>query len=98
MGDYWGEQAAAHLEYRAEHEPGRYGPHRPHQVAPVGADVGEAEQERGDHDPELSQYRAAEERFLAHAREDGDEHQIPGSGAVHESWGELLGDAAKHRK
>src|SRR5919112_128838 len=98
MGDDRGEQSAAYLEYGTVHEPSQYGPHGPHQVAPVGPYVGKAEQEGGDHQPKLLQHRAAEERLLAYAREDGEEHQIPGARTVHETRGEFLGDGAKRGK
>jgi hypothetical protein len=77
VGDDGGEQTAAYLEYPAEHEAGQNRPERPGEVTPVWTYVGEAEEEGGDHEPELLQHRPPEERLLAYARKDGDEHEIP---------------------
>src|SRR5215212_10011127 len=91
VGEDRGEQPAGEVVEPTEEEAGEDCPESPEQVAPVGADVHEPEEERGDHDTKLLLHRAAEKRLLPHPREDRDEDQTSKICAVHETRGELPG-------
>ncbi len=95
VGEDGSEQSAADLVEKAENEAGKYRPRRPYEITPVGANVGQAEQEGGDHQAELLLERAPEKRFLTHPGEDRDQHEAARSGAVDQARGELPGDLAQ---
>src|SRR5215207_9448800 len=64
VGEDRGEQPAGEVVEPTEQETGQDGPESPEQVAPVGPDVHEPEEQRGDHDTELLLHRAAKKRLL----------------------------------
>jgi hypothetical protein len=92
VGEDGSEQTAADIVEDAEDETGEYGPHRPYEITPIRADVGQAEQEGGDHQAKLLLDGAPEKRFLTNTREDRNQHEVRRVGAVDQPRGELRGD------
>ena len=92
VGEDGSEQTAADIVEDAEDETGYYGPRRPYEITPVRADVGHAEQQGGDNQAELLLDGAPKKRFLTNTREDRDQQEARGIGAVDQPRGELLGD------
>src|SRR5215208_3847931 len=89
VGEDRGDPPAREVVEPTQRETGQDGPESPAQVAPVGPDVHEPEEQRGDHDTELLLHRAAKKRLLPHPREDGDKDQASTICAVHEVRGEF---------
>jgi hypothetical protein len=98
VGEDRGEEPAGHLVEAAEQKTRKDGPDGPRQVAAVGTDVDQPEEEGGDHEAKLLLDRTTKEGLLAHPGEDGHKREAAAAGAVHEARGELLGYLPQNRE